>query len=119
MNGPLDKVEEELAEMKTEVLALERFVRENGKDADASAQRSKLAGEIGDLFFTLANVAYLMKINPEDALRGTLARFDSRFRHVERRLKETGKTPDQSDLEEMDRYWNEAKAHEKERESKD
>jgi tetrapyrrole methylase family protein/MazG family protein len=113
MNGPLEKVEEELGEMKAEVQALDRFVRENGKDADASVQRAKLAGEIGDLFFTLANVAYLMKINPEDALRSTLARFDSRFRHVERRLKEAGKTPEQSDLDEMDRFWNEAKANER------
>jgi tetrapyrrole methylase family protein/MazG family protein len=113
MHGPLDKVEEELGEMKAEVLKLERFVKENGKDADASALRAKLAGEIGDLFFTLANVSYLMKINPEDALRGTLARFESRFKHVERRLKEAGKIPDQSDLAEMDRYWNEAKEHEK------
>jgi tetrapyrrole methylase family protein/MazG family protein len=113
MHGPLDKVEEELGEMKAEVLALEKFIKTHGKDADASAQRKKLEGEIGDLFFTLANVAYLMKVNPEDALRNTLARFESRFKHVERRLKEAGKTPEQSNLEEMDRHWNEAKAKEK------
>jgi tetrapyrrole methylase family protein/MazG family protein len=110
MNGPLDKVEEELREMKQEVLALERAVQAKAGDAELAAQRERLASEVGDLFFTLANVAYLMKVNPEDALRGTLARFESRFRHVERRLREAGKTPEQSNLEEMDRFWDEAKA---------
>jgi tetrapyrrole methylase family protein/MazG family protein len=113
MKGPLDKVEEELREMKVEVLALERAVQAKANDAELAAQRAKLQSEIGDLFFTLANVSYLMKVNPEDALRGTLARFESRFNHVERKLREAGKTPDQSDLAEMDRYWDEAKALEK------
>jgi tetrapyrrole methylase family protein/MazG family protein len=117
MQGPLEKVEEELGEMKQEVLALEHAVRAQKagqkSEEEIAAQRERLGAEIGDLLFTLANVSYLMKVNPEDALRGTLARFESRFRHVERRLREAGKTPDQSDLTEMDRYWNEAKAAEK------
>jgi tetrapyrrole methylase family protein/MazG family protein len=110
MQGPLAKVDEELAEMKAEVLALEKLDK---KSSEADAVREKLSGEIGDLFFTLANVAWLMKINPEDSLRSTLVRFESRFKHVERRLKEAGKTPEQSNLEEMDRYWDEAKRIEK------
>lgn len=110
MQGPLAKVDEELAEMKAEVLALEKLDK---KSPEASEAREKLSGEIGDLFFTLANVAWLMKINPEDSLRSTLVRFESRFKHVERRLKEAGKTPEQSNLEEMDRYWDEAKRIEK------
>lgn len=115
MQGPLGKVEEELREMKEEVLALERAIQTKAPEAELAAQRAKLASEVGDLFFTLANVSYLMKVNPEDALRGTLARFESRFKHVERRLREVGKTPDQSDLVEMDRFWDEAKALEKPR----
>jgi tetrapyrrole methylase family protein/MazG family protein len=131
MQGPLAKVEEELAEMKEEVLALEKLVQSEKAAAAAranpspspaaatpsaltsadatAAQRKKLESEMGDLFFTLCNVAFLMKVSPEDALRSTLARFESRFRHVERSLKKTGKLPEQSTLEEMDRYWNEAK----------
>jgi dephospho-CoA kinase len=58
-------------------------------------------------------VAYLLKFNPEDALRGTLARFERRFRHVENRLREQGKTPEQSNLQEMDGFWDEAKKFEK------
>lgn len=114
MQGPLAKVDEELAEMKQEVLALEKA---DPKSSDADAARERLSGEIGDLFFTLANVSWLMKINPEDALRSTLVRFESRFKHVEKRLKEEGKTPEQSNLQEMDRHWDEAKRLEKSRKS--
>ena len=105
MQGPLEKVEEEVRELRAEVLALEK----NKTDA----QKSKVEGELGDLFFTLCNVAYLMKISPEDALRSTMARFENRFRHVEAKLREKGKTPDQSTLEEMDVYWDDAKQKEK------
>lgn len=112
MQGPLAKVDEELAEMKAEVLALEKA---EAKSPQADAARERLSGEIGDLFFTLANVSWMMKINPEDALRSTLARFESRFKHVERKLKEEGKTPEQSNLQEMDRHWDEAKRLEKKR----
>ncbi|MDR3606781.1 MAG: nucleoside triphosphate pyrophosphohydrolase [Oligoflexia bacterium] len=110
MQGPLAKVEEELGEFKAEVLALEKA---DPKSEEASLIREKIKNELGDLLFTLANVGYLMKINPEDALREQLHRFEGRFKHIERRLKEHGKTPDQSNLDEMDRYWNEAKAIEK------
>ncbi len=112
MQGPLAKVDEELAEFKDEVLELEKLQKASGDESAAQAEqlRERVAGEMGDLLFTLCNVAYLMKISPEDALRGTLKRFESRFRHVETRLREQGKTPEQSNLEEMDRYWDEAKS---------
>jgi tetrapyrrole methylase family protein/MazG family protein len=106
MHGPLAKVDEELGEFKEEVLALE-------KDKNNEELRKRLESELGDLFFTLCNVAYLMKVNPEDALRGTLARFESRFKFVEKRLKSLGKLPENSTLEEMDQFWNEAKAKQK------
>jgi dephospho-CoA kinase len=105
LEGPLQKVEEELQELKYEILSLERNQDPSQKDQI----RKKIEGELGDLLFSLGNLGYLMKTNPETALRGTISRFESRFRHVERRLKEQGKTPEQSDLKEMDQYWNEAK----------
>lgn len=108
LEGPWGKVEEELSELKTEVLALEK-----ARGAEAESLRARVASELGDLFFTLANVASLLKIAPEDALRETNARFERRFRHVEARLREQGRTPEQSNLEEMDRYWDEAKAIER------
>lgn len=99
LEGPLAKVDEELAELRREISA-EKPVRE------------RIEAELGDLLFTLCNVGYLVKASPEDALRGTLSRFESRFRHVEKRLREQGKSPEQSTLEEMDRFWDEAKTME-------
>jgi dephospho-CoA kinase len=109
MQGPLEKVEEELAELKVEILKLESL----SKNEDDQGFRKRVEDEMGDLLFTLCNISYLMKINPEAALRGTLERFQKRFRHVEKRLKQKGKTPEQSDLKEMDQYWDEAKRLEK------
>jgi len=54
-----------------------------------------------------------VKAHPEEALRGTLRRFESRFHHLEARLLERGKSPAQSTLAEMDALWNEAKEREK------
>jgi MazG family protein len=94
LEGPIEKLEEELAELKAEL---------------RSGDKRKIEEELGDLLFSLCNVSYLMKLNPEDALRSTLRKFERRFKHVELRLKEKGKTPEQSTLEEMDGFWNEAK----------
>ncbi len=101
LNGPLEKLREELTEFETEVREL--------KKADGPEPRQKAQAELGDLLFSVCNVAFLLKLDPEEALRGTLSRFESRFRHVESRLREQGKKPEESTLEEMDRYWDEAK----------
>jgi len=53
-----------------------------------------------------------VKVHPEEALRGTLRRFEGRFHHIEKKLRERGKSPRESDLAEMDALWNEAKARE-------
>ena len=101
LEGPIEKLEEELGELKAEI-------REHQRAGTAEA-RVKIEEELGDLLFSICNVSYLMKLNPEDALRATLRKFEKRFKHVEVRLKEQGKTPEQSTLEEMDGFWNEAK----------
>lgn len=67
------------------------------------------AGELGDLLFALINLARFLKIDPEEALAKTNRKFRTRFAHIEKRLRELGKTPEQSTLEEMDRLWDEAK----------
>ncbi|WP_337185334.1 nucleoside triphosphate pyrophosphohydrolase [Phenylobacterium sp.] len=92
------KLHEEVGEMLAEVEA---------GDLD------KARDEIGDVLFVVANLARTLDIDPEDAVRATNAKFVRRFQHVERRLAECGKTPDQSDLAEMDALWDEAKAGEK------
>ena len=73
----------------------------------------KARQEIGDVLFVMANVARTLDVDPEDALRYTNAKFSRRFRYIEQRLAERGKTPDQSDLAEMDGLWEEVKAKER------
>lgn len=74
---------------------------------------NKAREELGDVLFVAANLARTLDIDPEDAVRYTNAKFVRRFKYVEQRLAERGKTPDQSDLAEMDALWDEAKAAER------
>jgi tetrapyrrole methylase family protein/MazG family protein len=110
LEGPIEKLHEELHEFETEARALQSLPK---ADPTREALKKRAEAELGDLLFSVANVAYLLKLNPEEALRSTLGRFQGRFQHIERRLKEQGRSPEQSNLEEMDRYWNEAKELEK------
>ena len=74
-----------------------------------SASADKKFEEYGDLLFAMANVARHLGIDPEAAMRGANAKFERRFAHIEARLAEAGKVPEDSNLEEMDGFWNEAK----------
>ncbi|MDX1485840.1 MAG: nucleoside triphosphate pyrophosphohydrolase [Alphaproteobacteria bacterium] len=94
----VNKIEEELAETTAEI--------------DGAAPRDRLEDEIGDLLFAVANLARKLEIDPEAALRRTNDKFVARFAHIEARLAADGRTPEQSDLEEMDRLWTEAKGAE-------
>jgi tetrapyrrole methylase family protein/MazG family protein len=67
------------------------------------------AGELGDLLFALVNLARFLKVDPEEALARTNRKFRNRFAYIEDTLREQGKTPQESTLEEMDALWNEAK----------
>ena len=69
----------------------------------------KLEKEVGDVFFAIVNYARFLGINPEDALRLTNEKFIKRFNYVQKKVKETGKAINESNLEEMDKYWNESK----------
>lgn len=70
----------------------------------------KLEGEVGDVFFALVNYARFLGINPENALRKTNRKFIDRFKFVEEKIKESGKSVPESSLPEMDKYWNESKS---------
>jgi len=89
-----EKIDEEIGELK---------------DAIRSDDRSEIEHEIGDLLFTVCNIARRLGIQPEEALQATNQRFTDRFEHIERSLRQQGKTFDDVDLAEMDRLWNEAK----------
>jgi tetrapyrrole methylase family protein/MazG family protein/ATP diphosphatase len=94
----LDKLREETDEIAVEIEA---------------GDLAKAREELGDILFVCANLARKLDVDPEDALRATNAKFTRRFGFVETELAKRGKTPDQSDLAEMDALWNEAKAAEK------
>jgi MazG family protein len=96
----LAKLKEEIGELEEELAAPER-------DPD------RLAEELGDLLFVVANVARHLKVDAEDALRGANAKFERRFRRIEHWLAEDSRTPAQSSLAEMDALWDRAKAEEK------
>jgi uncharacterized protein YabN with tetrapyrrole methylase and pyrophosphatase domain len=68
---------------------------------------------MGDLLFVVANLARKLGVEPEDALRGTNAKFVRRFEFIEAELARDGRSPDQSDLAEMDSLWNAAKTAER------
>ncbi len=62
------------------------------------------------MFFALVNYARFLNVNPENALRKTNRKFIERFKFVEEKIKSTGKSLNESNLEEMDKYWNESKS---------
>lgn len=78
-------------------------------DNNADELREELEKEVGDVFFALVNYARFLNINPEDALRKTNRKFIKRFTYVENKIKETGRNISQSNLKEMDKYWEESK----------
>ena len=94
--GSLAKIREETAEVEHAL-------------AGGSEATPEVASEIGDLLFAVTNLARKLRIDPERELRATSHRFRDRFLHIERRLAESGRTPAQSTLEEMDALWDEAK----------
>ncbi len=95
--GPIAKIREETDEVEHELAV------------DAGDTNPATAHEIGDLLFAVVNLARKLRIDPERELRATSHRFRERFLHIERRLAESGRTPTQATLEEMDQYWEEAK----------
>jgi tetrapyrrole methylase family protein/MazG family protein len=92
-----------LMKLDEEVLELRDAIR---RGADPSA----IAEEVGDLLFVAVNVARLTSVDPESALKAANRKFRRRFHHIETRLRESGRDPADSDLQEMDRLWDEAKA---------
>ena len=92
------KADEELAEL-----------REAAAGDDRDAQKA----ELGDLLFACANLSRHLGFDPEEALRAANAKFERRFRRVERWLAERGRSPEDATIEEMDALWERAKAEER------
>lgn len=96
-----------------EVLEKLREEMEELVEAREQLTEAEVVEEMGDLLFVMANLARHMGVDPEAALRGANAKFTRRFAKIEDWLAEAGKTPEQSDLAEMDGLWNRARAEDK------
>jgi len=90
----IDKLHEELREFE---------------EARTRGNREHLEDELGDMLFVLVNLARFVKVDPEQALRKTNAKFRQRFGYVEHKLAERGKTTRESSIDEMEALWQEAK----------
>ncbi|MGH7232927.1 MAG: nucleoside triphosphate pyrophosphohydrolase [Nitrospiraceae bacterium] len=99
----IHKLEEELQEFREAM----------GAQADSSkspeARREDIEAEFGDVLFTMVNLGRFLKINPEEALRKTIARFVQRFQFLEARAAAHGRALEDMTLAEMDAVWEEAK----------
>lgn len=95
----LDKIEEEIAELRTEI--------------EIKGTSARQEDEIGDLFFALANLARHLKIDPESALRHANTKFERRFRKIESWLAATDRSPGEAGLDEMEALWARAKEEER------
>jgi len=103
--GPVwDKIDEELRELRDAVGAARG-------SADA-ALAAHVEEEVGDLLFSVVNLARLLGADPTLALHRTNVKFDRRFREVERRLAREGTGPKEAGLERMDALWNQVKSEE-------
>ena len=96
----LEKLDEEVEELK-EAVAIE------------PRSQQDIAGEVGDLLFVAVNVARLLGVDPESALKASNRKFRRRFRYIEDRLREQGRKPADSDHVEMNAFWDEAKSRER------
>jgi len=93
--GPvLEKLHEELAEFEA---------------ARQGTSQAEMEGELGDMLFVLVNLARFVKVDPEQALRKTNAKFRERFGYIERKLAERDKSLEEATLAEMDALWEESK----------
>lgn len=94
-----DKLDEEVLELKTEI--------------EKPDNEKAITDEVGDLLFMAVNIARLLNVDPESALKSANRKFRRRFAFIEDSLAAKGKTPSESSLEEMESYWQEAKQLEK------
>ncbi len=103
VGGPLAKIREETEEVRLSLAA-----------NDNEDHSPELDRELGDLLFSVVNLARKTDIDPESALRHANERFEHRFRQVERGLADAGRDLKAASLEEMDGLWQAAKEREKE-----
>jgi len=100
MEPVFDKLKEEMGELEEAV-------------AGGKPRSEDIAEEFGDMLFVVANLARHLQLDPEDVLRRANGKFVGRFNRIEQMLAVEGRTPNDSNLEEMDQLWNKVKSEER------
>jgi MazG family protein len=122
LRGIFDKMQEETRELEAHLKGLpgglDRARRQHGVAGSRGEETlppeklNEIEGEVGDLMFTLVNLARYLSVDPESALKKTNRKFRRRFQHVESKLKERGTKLEGASLDEMESLWQEAKISE-------
>jgi MazG family protein len=105
----LDKLHEEMGELRE---AMRGNPQQQSDALEDRCELSRVEDEIGDIIFVAVNLARHFNIDPESALKKTNQKFRNRFRYIESMLARSNKSFEQTNLEEMERYWQEAKREE-------
>ncbi|HBP37454.1 MAG TPA: nucleoside triphosphate pyrophosphohydrolase [Clostridiales bacterium] len=109
--GPRAKISEELQEIGQCLAENQQQVHSGDLTPEAADRR--LAGEVGDLLFSVVNYARHLKVQPEMALNSTTEKFIRRFTHLEEMVREHGHDLSEMSLSEMDRFWDQVKQEER------
>lgn len=110
IEGLFDKLREETRELKEHIQHLPPDALKAGNTSRVpEALREKIEAEVGDLFFVMVNLARYLSVDSESALRKTNRKFRQRFGWIEQQLRKQGKKLEDSNLEEMEALWQQAK----------
>lgn len=115
ISGIFDKLDEEVAELKTDISELPQPIKPAGAYASARTHpvapelQEHIEGEIGDLFFVLVNLARFLEVDPESALRRTTRKFRTRFQSMEAAAREQGLKIEDMNIEQMEELWQQSK----------
>ena len=96
-----DKIEDVIAKVEEELAEVKQAIKENNK--------KEISKEIGDLLFSVSNLARKFELNPEDCHRETIEKFINRFNYIESHYRDNKLEMENATLTELDALWNEAK----------
>ncbi len=121
IEGLFEKLGEETSELQEQLKDFPapgpqphgRGVAGAGRQPIGDNLRQRLEDEVGDLFFTVVNIARYLSLDPESALKKTNRKFKRRFQWMEEQLQKTGRTPQQTSMEELESLWQQAKRQER------
>lgn len=114
IEGLFEKLTEETGELQEHIRELPQDALKSGNNSRIPEElRARIEDEVGDLFFVLVNIARYLTVDAESALRKTNRKFRRRFGWVEEQLRKQGRRLEQSNLEEMESLWQQAKAGER------